>query len=291
MEIIRAKHSGFCFGVNRAIDMAFSEAEKKDRQGRLFTCGYLIHNKDVVKRLESMGVTMIGSLDEAGEGDTVIVRSHGEPKEFYDKAAERGIELIDTTCVFVKKIHDIVSKAHEDGIPVVLIGDREHQEVKATNGWCGYSAHLIGNASEAKNEVDKLKGSEPIVVCQTTIKEELLKEVLAVFDDAGISYDIRNTICNATRERQESCAELASQVDAMIVIGDEHSSNSRKLYEIAKKNNANSIFIENAKNLVLNRLTKYTKIGCIAGASTPEWIIKEVISHMSELLTARSIKL
>ncbi len=282
MEIIRARHSGFCFGVNRAIDMAFSEAEKKDRNGRLFTCGYLIHNKDVVKRLESMGVTMIESLDEADEGDTVIVRSHGEPREFYDKAAERGIKLVDTTCVFVKKIHDIVSKAHDEGIPVVVIGDREHQEVKATNGWCGYSAVLIGNAAEAEAEADNLKGKKPIIVCQTTIKEELLKEVLEVFERAGISCDIRNTICNATRERQESCAELASQVDAMIVIGDEHSSNSRKLYEIAKKNNKNSVFIENANNLLLNRLTKYTKIGCIAGASTPEWIIKEVISHMSE---------
>ena len=277
MEIIRAEHSGFCFGVNRAIDMAFSEAEKKDRQGHLFTCGYLIHNKDVVKRLESMGVTMIESLDEACEGDTVIVRSHGEPREFYEKAEERGIRLIDTTCVFVKKIHKIVSKAHESGTPVVIIGDRTHQEVKAANGWCGNSAHLIGNASEAQAELEKLRGTEPIIVCQTTIKEELLNEVLAVFDEAGIRYDIRNTICNATRERQESCAELASQVDAMIVIGDEHSSNSRKLYEIAKKNNKNSIFIENANNLLLNRLTKYTKIGCIAGASTPEWIIKEVI--------------
>ena len=282
VEIILAKHSGFCFGVNRAIDMAFSEAEKKERKGRLFTCGYLIHNKEVVKRLESMGVTMIESLDEAAEGDTVIVRSHGEPREFYEKAAEKGIELIDTTCVFVKKIHDIVSKAHEEDVPVVLIGDREHQEVKATNGWCGYRAHLIGNAEEAKTEAESLKGTEPIVVCQTTIKEELLKEVLEVFDAAGIRYDIRNTICNATRDRQESCAELASQVDAMIVIGDERSSNSKKLYEIAKKNNKNSIFIENAENLLLNRLTKCNRIGCIAGASTPEWIIKEVISHMSE---------
>ena len=263
MEIIRAKHSGFCFGVNRAIDMAFNEAEKKDRHGRLFTCGYLIHNKDVVRRLETMGVTMIESLDEADEGDTVIVRSHGEPQEFYEKAAARGIQLIDTTCVFVKKIHDIVSKAHDEGIPVVVIGDREHQEVKATNGWCGYSAHLVGNADEAEAEADKLKGTEPIIVCQTTIKEELLQEVLDVFNKAGITYDIRNTICNATRERQESCAELASQVDAMVVIGDEYSSNSRKLYEIAKKNNKNSIFVENAKNLLLNRLTKYTKIGCI----------------------------
>ena len=194
--------------INLPSSMRASGLPSKDEKLPCYSIGQLIHNKDVVKRLESMGVTMIGSLDEAGEGDTVIVRSHGEPKEFYDKAAERGIELIDTTCVFVKKIHDIVSKAHEDGIPVVLIGDREHQEVKATNGWCGYSAHLIGNAAEAENEVNDLKGSEPIIVCQTTIKEELLREVLEVFDRAGISYDIRNTICNATRERQESCAEL-----------------------------------------------------------------------------------
>ena len=265
MEIIRAKHSGFCFGVDRAIEMAFSEARKEDREGRLFTCGHLIHNKDVVARLESMGVTMIKSLDEASAGDTVIVRSHGEPRDFYEKAEEKGIRLIDTTCVFVKKIHDIVSKAHEEGLPVVMIGDREHQEVRATNGWCGCSAHVIESAEEAKAAAAELKGKKPIVVCQTTIKEELLKEVLSVFDKEGISCDIRNTICNATRERQESCAELASRVDAMIVIGDEHSSNSRKLYEIAKK-----------------KLTKYNTIGCIAGASTPEWIIKEVISHMSE---------
>ncbi len=262
--------------------MAFSEAEKTDRQGHLFTCGYLIHNKDVVKRLESMGVTMIESLDEAGKGDTVIVRSHGEPREFYDKAEAKGIRLIDTTCVFVKKIHDIVAEAHAAGIPVIVIGDREHQEVKATNGWCGFSAYLIGDAEEAGRIADELRDQKPIIVCQTTIKEELLKEVLEVFDKAGITYDIHNTICNATRERQESCAELASRVDAMIVIGDERSSNSRKLYEIAKKNNKNSIFIENANNNLLNRLTKYNTIGCIAGASTPEWIIKEVISYMSE---------
>ena len=262
--------------------MAFSEAEKTDRQGHLFTCGYLIHNKDVVKRLESMGVTMIESLDEAGKGDTVIVRSHGEPREFYDKAEAKGIRLIDTTCVFVKKIHDIVAEAHAAGIPVIVIGDREHQEVKATNGWCGFSAYLIGDAEEAGRIADELRDQKPIIVCQTTIKEELLKDVLGVFDEAGISYDIHNTICNATRERQESCAELASRVDAMIVIGDERSSNSRKLYEIAKKNNKNSVFIENANNNLLNRLTKYNTIGCIAGASTPEWIIKEVISYMSE---------
>ena len=282
VEIIRAEHSGFCFGVDRAIDMAFKEAEKNDRTGNLYTCGHLIHNEAVVNRLEDMGVSMISSLSEASEGDTVIVRSHGEPQEFYEEAEARGITLVDTTCVFVKKIHHLALKAHSEGIPVVVIGDKEHQEVKATNGWCGYEAVVIGDAEEAKEQADRLKGKKPMVVCQTTIKQELLREILSVFDEEGVEYDIHNTICNATRDRQESCAKLASEVDAMVVIGDNHSSNSRKLYEIAKKHNENSFFIENSSNKQLNRLTKYTKIGYIAGASTPEWIIKEVISHMSE---------
>ncbi|MBQ6389248.1 MAG: bifunctional 4-hydroxy-3-methylbut-2-enyl diphosphate reductase/30S ribosomal protein S1 [Mogibacterium sp.] len=285
MEIIRAKHSGFCFGVDRAISMAFSEAEQTDREGSLFTCGHLIHNSAVVNRLESQGVGMITSLDQAKAGDTVIVRSHGEPREFYEEAESRGIRLVDTTCVFVKKIHDIVSDAHAKGKKVVVIGDAAHQEVIATTGWCGYEALVIGSPEEAAAHVSELAGTEPVIVCQTTIKAELLQSILSVFDDAGIHYDIRNTICNATRDRQESCRELAGEVDMMVVVGDRHSSNSRKLFEIAQKNCQISIFIENADDNLLKRASKYNKIGVIAGASTPEWIIKEVISSMSENVT------
>ena len=295
MEIIRAEHSGFCFGVDRAINLAFTEAEKhasakeedpSDAQGRLFTCGHLIHNSAVVSRLESMGVKMISSLSEAGEGDTVIVRSHGEPREFYEEAERRGIRLVDTTCVFVKKIHDIVSEAHEAGRPVIMVGDRNHQEVRATCGWCGYEAAVIGNAEEAAAYVSEHTESDiPVIVCQTTIKAELLEDILAVFDKAGKTYDVRRTICNATRDRQESCRQLARQVDMMVVVGDKHSSNSGKLFEIAKNNCENSIFIENADDKLLKQAAKSNKIGLIAGASTPEWIIKEVISSMSENVT------
>ena len=294
MEIIRAEHSGFCFGVDRAINLAFTEAGKHASGdcGRLYTCGHLIHNMAVVAKLESMGVTMIESLSEASDGDTVIVRSHGEPAEFYEEAERRGITLIDTTCVFVKKIHEIVSKAYSEGRPVIVIGDRNHQEVKATTGWCGYEAAVIGSAEEAKRYAESEAGigqdgdkTCPVIVCQTTIKEELMREILAVFDDAGLSYDVRRTICNATRDRQESCRELAGRVDAMVVIGDRHSSNSGKLFEIAKKNNENSFFVENAEDNLLKQAAKSNKIGVIAGASTPEWIIKEVISSMSENVT------
>ena len=282
MEIIRAEHSGFCFGVKRAIDMAFNEADSQAGSGNLFSCGHLIHNQAVVDKLESKGVKNIDSIDEAYEGDTVIIRSHGEPKEFYDKANEKGIKLIDTTCVFVEKIHKIVAEAHENNRNIIIVGSKDHQEVKATNGWCDYKATIIENAEEAlQYAMTSDNDSRPLIVCQTTIKAELLQNVLDTFDSKGMEYDVRNTICNATRDRQESCKELAKKVDAMIVVGDEHSSNSKKLFEIAKKHNDNCFFIQSSDNNVLQKMQNYNRIGLIAGASTPEWIIKEVISRMS----------
>ncbi|HHW95593.1 MAG TPA: bifunctional 4-hydroxy-3-methylbut-2-enyl diphosphate reductase/30S ribosomal protein S1 [Mogibacterium sp.] len=285
MEIIRAKHSGFCFGVDRAISLAFEEAESTNREGKLYTCGHLIHNGDVVKKLESMGVEMINSLDEASSGDTVIVRSHGEPESFYNEASSRGIKLVDTTCIFVDKIHKLVNESWKKGQPIIMIGNKKHQEVKATSGWCGYEIDIIENIKEAKEYIKKTKDEKPLIVCQTTIKSELLDEVLEVFDSAGMEYEIRNTICSATRDRQNACAELARKVDIMVVVGDPSSSNSAKLYEIAKNNCKNSIFIQNSNNSLLNGIEKYNTIGLIAGASTPEWIIKEVIASMSENVT------
>ena len=282
MEIIRADHSGFCFGVEKAIDKTFERIDKAKHDCRTtYTCGNLIHNKSVTDKVASMGVKMITSLDEAEEGDVVIVRSHGEPKEFYDEAESKGIELIDTTCIFVTKIHKLVLEAYEEGRPVIIVGNANHQEVKATNGWCHYSGTILENEDEAENFVKSFDSYKiPLIVCQTTIRRELLDSILRIFDKASIRYEIKNTICNATRDRQESCAELAAKVDLMVVIGDPNSSNSKKLYEIAKKNCKNAIFIQDISDLELKELGKYNKIGVTAGASTPEWIIKEVIASM-----------
>lgn len=230
---------------------------------------------------------MISSLDEAKEGDVVIVRSHGEPKEFYNKADTKGIELIDTTCVFVTKIHNLVLSAHREGRPIIIVGSANHQEVKATNGWCDYAGIILENEEEAEAFVRNFNSDKiPLIVCQTTIKRELLDSILHVFDEESLQYEIKNTICNATRDRQESCAELAKKVDVMVVIGDPNSSNSKKLYEIAKKYCKNALFVQDISDLELKELGNYNKIGIIAGASTPEWIIKEVIASMSENVTA-----
>lgn len=287
MEIIRAKNSGFCFGVERAINAAFDAAASNNAGSKICTCGQIIHNQSVTDRLLSMGVGMIESLDEANCGDTVIVRSHGEPRSFFEEAERRNINLIDTTCVFVTKIHKLVSEAYDEGRPIIIIGSKDHQEVTATNGWCGYEGIIIDSKNDIEENLEKIRdlaietGKDPLIVCQTTIRSELLDTILDVLNTNNIKYVIKNTICNATRDRQDSCASLAKEVDAMVVIGGVNSSNSKKLFEIALNHCNNSFFIQNADDLELQRIQKYNRIGVIAGASTPEWIIKEVIARMT----------
>ena len=293
MEIIRADHSGFCFGVERAIHRAFDSIDEAKQQGKkLYTCGHLIHNRAVTASIEEQGVQNISSLAEAEPGSMVIVRSHGEPESFYLEAEARGIELIDTTCVFVTKIHKLVKEARSEGRPVIIIiGSRDHQEVMATNGWCDNEGTVLASPEEAKEAAPELlaqaeaAGKRPLVVSQTTIRRELQESVLEVLKDAGLDVEVRDTICNATKERQEACAALARRVDLMIVIGDPGSSNSRKLFEIAERNAPEAKFIQDISDLELKELCKYNKIGVTAGASTPEWIIKEVIASMSENVT------
>ncbi len=289
MEIIVAEHSGFCFGVQRAIDLAFAEAERENEGYSIYTCGPLIHNKAVNDHLRSHGVGEIERLSEASSGDTVIVRSHGEPEEFYKEAEERRIRLVDTTCVFVAKIHKLVREAHDQGREVIIIGSKIHPEVTATNGWCDYSATILEREEDAREYV-KAEHERPLVVAQTTFKSEAMNEILAILKAADCEYELRNTICNATRDRQQSCEDLAKRVDAMVVVGDIHSSNSRKLFEIAQKFNKNSYFAQDKTDLELKEISKYNTIGVIAGASTPEWIFKEVIASMSENVTMNNEK-
>ena len=194
MEIIRANNSGFCFGVKRALDITEKEIESltKDNRttlenaGNIYTCGPLIHNSQVTDALERKGCRIIDSLEKAKEGDTVIVRSHGEPKEFYERAKELNIKLTDTTCPFVSKIHQLVNDAHLEGKPVLIIGDSMHKEVIATNGWCNYEAVIIYSPEEAA-------GVSPsdipyFIVCQTTIRRELMESIVRVLDEKGQKY-------------------------------------------------------------------------------------------------------
>lgn len=291
MEIITADHAGFCFGVRRAIELTeeqirLNNERPDDKKISLYTCGQLIHNRAVTERLRENGVGEIKSLDQAGPGDTIIIRSHGEPEEFYKKAEAIGVDLVDTTCVFVGRIHQLVHQAAEEGRKVIIVGSRDHQEVIATNGWCQWKGVIIQDVEEAEKWAENFEQGQddglPLIVCQTTIRRELLDDILRVFDRYEIRYELKNTICNATRERQDACARLAAEVDMMVVIGDPNSSNSKKLYEIAEKYCKHAVFVRDISDLELKEVHKYNRIGITAGASTPAWIIKEVISSMSQ---------
>ena len=283
-EILIAENSGFCFGVKQAIEKTEEQIKIKDEggiTGRIFTCGPLIHNRLVTDDLASRGVGIISSVNEAEPGDVVIVRSHGEGKAFFEEAEALGITVVDATCPFVKKIQMLAEKAFEAGKQVLIVGDREHPEVKGINGWCEGKALIVNSAEEA----EEIKGENLFLVCQTTIKKELLDEITEVLGRNEVKFEANNTICSATTLRQKSCSELSEKCDAMVVIGGKDSSNTRKLYQIAKKLCKNAYFIEKIEDLPLHQIEKYNKIGIAAGASTPECVIKEVIATMSENIT------
>ncbi|MCQ2545368.1 MAG: bifunctional 4-hydroxy-3-methylbut-2-enyl diphosphate reductase/30S ribosomal protein S1 [Clostridia bacterium] len=268
-RITVAETAGFCFGVKRAIEMAEQIAGEK-----VFSLGPLIHNDIVVADLEKKGVHVIGSLDEAGEGDTVIIRSHGEPRSVYELAEQKGIKLVDATCPFVEKIHRLVSETEKQ---VFIVGDENHPEVKGIAGWCREDKPAVicdGKCPAFAEEI--------FVVAQTTIRQEMLDEVRASLEKQGVDFELHNTICSATADRQNECAELAKNSDAMIVIGDKKSSNTGKLFEIAKKYCERTYFVENKEDLPLHEVKKCNKIGTVAGASTPDYTIKEVITSMCE---------
>ena len=284
-EILTAANSGFCFGVKQAIEKTEEEIRRKAESsspGRIYTWGPLIHNKTVTDGLKEKGVSILDSLENVKPEDVIIVRSHGETKEFFEKARARNCKIIDATCHFVKKIQQLAEKAHRKGKQVVIVGDRLHPEVKGINGWCDNSAITVNSVEDAEGVLENHNRNLFFLVAQTTIKKELLDAVIRVFETNNVHVEVNNTICNATALRQKSCAELAEICDAMLIIGGRESSNTGKLFEISEKKCKKTFFVEKIEDLPLHQIAKCNKIGIAAGASTPECVIKEVIATMSE---------
>ena len=278
MEIVLAKSAGFCFGVNRAIE-AVNNAIGTDE---IYTYGPIIHNKTVTEDLEKRGVKCIENIDEVKSG-IIVLRSHGVGKNIYDEIENKGLKIIDGTCPFVKKIHNIVNEKFNEGYKIIIVGDKSHPEVMGINGWCQNTAFIAKTVEEAEL-FEAEKNAKYCIVVQTTFRKSLFDEIVEVLKNKGIEPVIYNTICSATSTRQKEAVEISSNVDKMIVIGDKKSSNTQKLYEICRKNCKNTINIETISDLLLNIFDKNDKIGITAGASTPPAIIKEVIGTMSEAL-------
>lgn len=282
MRIKVADHAGFCFGVKEAIRKTEATLEEWGDAGTtICTCGQLIHNKAVTDDLAKKGVGIIQSPDEAKEGTILIVRSHGETKQFYEIAEKRGVRIVDATCPFVSRIHKIVQEAGIAGRNVVVIGNPDHPEVKGIVGWAGEHCTVIDSLEMA----EAIRFDTITLVSQTTIAADLWKSIENYFKQNKQDIETIRTICNATTSRQTSCEQLAKESDAMVVIGDRNSENTKQLLEIASQRCKKTFFVEKLTDLPLKELQKYDRIGVAAGASTPERIIKEVIATMSEVIT------
>lgn len=274
-----AESAGFCFGVKRAIEMAY---EAIGVEPKLYSYGQLIHNKTVTDDLASKGLEIVEKLDGLTEG-TLLIRSHGVGKALYDEAEAKGLKILDGTCPFVKKIHNIVHDKLAEGLCIIIVGDGTHPEVIGINGWCENAAVILEDEEAAKTKEIPEKEKYAVVV-QTTFRQAKFDKILEILQDRGVNMEVHNTICSATEKRQTEAEELSKTVDKMIVIGGKNSSNTQKLVEICAKNCGNTVHIETICDLVLNNFGKDDKIGITAGASTPPAIIKEVVVTMSEAL-------
>lgn len=281
MEVIVAKTAGFCFGVERAVNKVYEQIEKTSQP--IYTYGPIIHNEEVVKDLEAKGVKLIADRKELealteGEG-VIIIRSHGVSREVYEIAEKKGLTIVDATCPFVKKIHRLVERECVAGNQVVIIGNEQHPEVEGIKGWGDAHTVVIQTPEEVEDFVPKA-GAKLSIVSQTTFNYNNFKELVEKFFKKGYDILVLNTICNATQERQVEAKEIASKVDAMIVIGGKNSSNTQKLYEICLKECKHTYYIQTLGDFDPESVNSVRNVGITAGASTPKNIIEEVHANV-----------
>ena len=279
MEVKLAITAGFCFGVKRAVDMVYDQIGINEP---IYTYGPIIHNEEVVKELESRGVKVLNTPEDIKklEKGTIIIRSHGVTKSVYNLIEKQGLNCVDATCPFVKRIHKIVEKESAEGKRIVVIGSAVHPEVEGIVSWCHNGAEVIETEEEAANFVASC-GENICIVAQTTFNNNKFQYIVEIFQKKGYNVSVVNTICNATQERQMEAKELAAEADVMIVIGGKHSSNTRKLYEICSKECAHTYFIQTLDDLHLELPKSVRLVGITAGASTPNNIIEEVQNYVS----------
>ena len=282
MEVRLAECAGFCFGVKRAIDTVYAQIETGKK---IYTYGPIVHNEEVVKELENKGVHVLEGLEDLNSNldGTVIIRAHGVPRDTQKKMEEKGLECIDATCPFVKRIHRIVQQAGAEGRHVVIAGNPGHPEVEGIKGWCSGPVTVLETEKEALL-FEPEENRRVCLVAQTTFNYNKFQELVEIISEKGYDIIVLNTICNATEERQTEAARIAAEVDAMIVIGGRSSSNTQKLFEICKKECNNTYYIQTVKDLDLTCLKSIDNVGITAGASTPNKIIEEVQKNVRSKL-------
>lgn len=282
MQVLLADEYGFCFGVERAVQMV----EKAVSQGSTVrTLGPLIHNAQEMQRLATEGVATIDTAGEVSKQETAVIRAHGVTPEVERELEERAERVIDATCPFVTKVQHLAARAAKQGRDVVVVGNPDHPEMVGVVGYAPLHAHVVRDASEVA-ALPALHA--PLVVSQTTIKlQTLLDAAEAVRAKADTEPEVVNTICSATRDRQNAARALAGQVDAFYVIGGRHSSNSVKLLAVCQEQCPRSFLIETADEINADDLQAVEKVGVTAGASTPKWLIDQVVEKLNQIAHRR----
>lgn len=275
MEITVAKSAGFCFGVQRAVDSVYKELE--ENSGKIYTFGPIIHNEQVVEDLNKKGIEVIDTVEQLKEikEGTVVIRSHGVAKEIYDILEQQKLKMVDATCPFVKKIHNIVLDESNNGKTIIIIGNDNHPEVEGIKGWVKGEVIVI-NKEEQIEKLSLPEQTKACIVSQTTFNHNKFKYLVEIIRKKGYDITVVNTICNATHVRQVEAQKISSNVDGMIVIGGKNSSNTQKLYDICRNECENTFYVQTVKDLNLHELKSLKSIGITAGASTPKNIIEEV---------------
>lgn len=279
MEIKIAKACGFCFGVRRAIQIAEDSVKEADRA---YTLGPIIHNPQLVNALKAKGVAPVDTMDDLKRGETLIIRSHGVGPSYYEQAESQGLEVLDATCPHVRKAQLDAKKIIEKGYDLVILGEKKHPEVISIASWAGDKGIVIETIEEAKVLPHyTLLG----VVVQTTFEAKELERIKEVLETKADTLEMHATICTATHERQDSAIQLAQESDMMIVVGGKNSANTTRLAQVCRKQGCPTYHIETAKELDSAWFAGKEKIGITAGASTPDWIIQEVVSKMETMET------
>ena len=279
MDVTVAKTAGFCFGVKRAVEKVYEQIEKGKTP--IYTFGPIIHNEEVVHDLEDRGVKVLETAEELRQltDGVVVIRSHGVGKDIYDILKKNGIEIIDATCPFVKKIHRIVSEQNENGRRVIIVGNGKHPEVEGIKGWGNDDTLVIETAAEFE-KLQITDGEKLCIVAQTTFNYNKFQDLVEKISKTRYDILVLNTICNATQERQVEARQIASQVDVMIVIGGRNSSNTQKLYEICRRECKETYYIQTLKDFKPEKAGSVRSVGITAGASTPNQIIEEVHTNV-----------
>ena len=279
-ELTIAKSAGFCFGVTRAVNMVYEAIEKENVP--IYTYGPIIHNDEVVKDMEKNGVTVINDLDELSshEKGVMIIRSHGISKAEYDRI-KNCFEVLNATCPFVSKIHRYVEDYSSKGYDIIIVGSPKHPEVCGIKGWADEKCYvtIINSPEDAKNYM-KNSTKKLCIVSQTTFNYNKFQDIVEIIAKKGYDITVLNTICNATEVRQTEARKVAQCSDVMIVIGDRHSSNTQKLFEICKNECKNTYYIQTSDEMDYTQIRSNNNVGITAGASTPNNIIEEVSKNV-----------